>query len=45
MKCLKCGTEIKEGEKFCSVCGNKIINEENLNQKVENNIENLNNYI
>ena len=42
MKCSKCGMELKENEKFCSNCGNKIISEENLNQKTEKSIENIN---
>ena len=30
MKCKKCGTEIKEGNTFCTNCGTSI-NEENIN--------------
>lgn len=38
MKCFKCGTEIKENEKFCSNCGSEIIKKENIDniQKEEN---------
>ena len=37
MKCKKCGTEIKEGNTFCTNCGTSI-NEENINtvQKPKN---------
>lgn len=34
--CPKCGTEIKEGENFCSNCGNAENNEEQVNTTVTN---------
>ena len=29
MFCNKCGSEIKEDNKFCANCGNKVIKDEN----------------
>ena len=29
MFCNKCGSEIKEDNKFCTNCGNKVIKDEN----------------
>ena len=29
MLCNKCGSEIKEDNKFCTNCGNKVIKDEN----------------
>ena len=26
MYCIQCGTEIKDGAKYCSNCGTKVIN-------------------
>ena len=34
--CPKCGTEIKEGENFCSNCGNAENNSEQVNTTVTN---------
>lgn len=36
--CPKCGTEIKEGENFCSNCGNS----ENSTEQVNTTVTNLN---
>ena len=32
MYCSKCGEEIPDNSKFCRKCGNKIKNEENLEE-------------
>lgn len=37
IKCNKCGTQNKDGSRFCSNCGN------DLNSNVNNNVNNTNN--
>lgn len=36
MYCNKCGSLIKDGNKFCSKCGNKVFTEEEKNNSVDN---------
>jgi predicted nucleic acid-binding Zn ribbon protein len=33
MKCFNCGAELKEGQSFCSNCGEKVINNEKVSMK------------
>lgn len=37
MLCEKCGAKIEEGRKYCSVCGEKISDNENLIMMSEGN--------
>lgn len=34
MICLKCGTEIKDGAKFCSKCGTSQVQDENVDEQI-----------
>ena len=42
MKCTKCGSEIKEGASFCSVCGTPIISQNSNIANQNNTVNNLN---
>lgn len=42
MKCTKCGSEIKEGASFCSVCGKPIISQNSNMANQNNTVNNLN---
>ena len=42
MKCTKCGSEIKEGASFCSVCGMPIISQNSNMANQNNTVNNLN---
>lgn len=44
MKCKKCGSEIEEGSKFCTICGTPVEKPSNANQSSQNIVQNNSNF-